>query len=187
LAARICPPDCLGALPLGARQPACTPRSRRRAEEQTRCSSSPREAEMKLLTSELYRRLLTNGRWNNIKVRQDKSPDDFRPVVKLFCPRSAATWLLTELDPQNPEIAFGLCDLGIGTPELGPVSLAEIIALRALSGPPIKSNLRSRQTNPGQDRRPCSRITAARVPSLQPAPRCRLFPTAEGHRAQEST
>jgi hypothetical protein len=71
---------------------------------------------MKLLTSELYRRLLTNGRWNNIKVKQDKSPDDFPPVVKLFCPWSAATWRLTELDPQNPEIAFGLCDLGIGTP-----------------------------------------------------------------------
>jgi hypothetical protein len=34
--------------------------------------------------------------------------------------------LLTELDPEDPEIAFGLCDLGMGSPEIGRVSLAEL-------------------------------------------------------------
>jgi len=38
----------------------------------------------------------------------------------------ASTWLLTELDPEDPEIAFGLCDLGMGSPEIGRVSLAEL-------------------------------------------------------------
>ena len=35
------------------------------------------------------------------------------PVVKLFTPDGAATWLLTELDPEDPDRAFGLCDLGL--------------------------------------------------------------------------
>ena len=48
------------------------------------------------------------------------------PVVKLFvCVGGNATWLLTELDPET-NIAFGLCDLGLGFPELGYVSLTEL-------------------------------------------------------------
>ena len=48
------------------------------------------------------------------------------PVVKLFvCVGGNATWLLSELDPET-NIAFGLCDLGLGFPELGYVSLTEL-------------------------------------------------------------
>ena len=48
------------------------------------------------------------------------------PVVKLFvCVGGNATWLLTELDPET-NIAFGLCDLGLGFPELGYVSITEL-------------------------------------------------------------
>jgi len=36
------------------------------------------------------------------------------------------TWLLSELDSEYPDIAFGLCDLGMGFPELGNVSLSEL-------------------------------------------------------------
>ena len=39
--------------------------------------------------------------------------------MKLFTPDANATWLLTELDPVEPDRAFGLCDLGLGYPELG--------------------------------------------------------------------
>jgi hypothetical protein len=35
--------------------------------------------------------------------------NDPYPVVKLFAPDGAAIWLLTKLDPEDPEIAFGLC------------------------------------------------------------------------------
>jgi hypothetical protein len=87
---------------------------------------------MKLLTKEHLRRLLANGRWNQEKTREDLPEGDFHPVVKLFCPWSGATWLLTELDPDEPDIAFGLCDLALGMPEIGPVRLSE---LAALSGP----------------------------------------------------
>lgn len=50
------------------------------------------------------------------KSKSGEDTADFSPVVKLFCPWSGATWLLTELDPDDPDIAFGLCDLGMGSP-----------------------------------------------------------------------
>ena len=49
----------------------------------------------------------------------DQAEPDFLPVVKLFTPDAGCTWPLPELDPEDPDIAFGLCDLGIGCPELG--------------------------------------------------------------------
>ena len=51
---------------------------------------------------------------------------DHAPVVKLFFPIGAATWLLTGLAPDREDLAFGLCDLGMGSPELGYVSLSEL-------------------------------------------------------------
>ena len=62
------------------------------------------------------------------------------PVVKLFNPVGAATWLLTELVPDSlgdngePDTAFGLCDLGLGSPELGYVSLGELRDWEAFGG-----------------------------------------------------
>lgn len=55
---------------------------------------------------------------------------DPKPVVKLFLPGSGMTWLLTELDPEDPDIAFGLCDLGMGYPELGSVRISELASVR---------------------------------------------------------
>lgn len=55
---------------------------------------------------------------------------DFYPVVKFFMPDGAATWRLSEADPTDPDIAFGLCDLGFGTPELGSVRIGEIASVR---------------------------------------------------------
>jgi hypothetical protein len=63
------------------------------------------------------------------------------PVVKLFTPDAGATWLLAELDPEDHDVAFGLCDLGLGFPELGYVSLAEIAALRGPLGLPVERDL----------------------------------------------
>jgi hypothetical protein len=51
---------------------------------------------------------------------------DHYPVVKLFCIASRAEWLLSEVDPTDRDLAFGLCDLGMGFPELGYVSLDEL-------------------------------------------------------------
>lgn len=84
---------------------------------------------MKLLTHTIRQQLLANGRQQQA-LRGTGREIDFRPVVKLFNPVGGATWLLTELDPDDPDIAFGLCDLGFGTPELGNVSLGEIESVR---------------------------------------------------------
>jgi len=84
---------------------------------------------MKLLTNELRDKLLANGR-EQAKVKGTKAEKDFWPVVKLFYPAGAATWLLTELDPDDPDIAFGLADLGHGFPELGSVRISELESFR---------------------------------------------------------
>lgn len=66
-------------------------------------------------------------------------PDcDHPPVVKLFTPDGSATWLISESDPDDPDRLFGLCDLGLGCPELGYVSLAEITELRGKLGLPVE-------------------------------------------------
>ena len=72
-----------------------------------------------LFTTEQYNQLIENGRIANM----DK---DNVPVVMVTLPFSSCIWLLSELDPDNPDIAFGLCDPGMGFPELGYVSLSEI-------------------------------------------------------------
>ena len=86
-----------------------------------------------LLTAALRRQLLQNGHDSR------RQPDfDPVPVVKLFTPDASATWLLTELNPDNPDLAFGLCDLGLGSPELGYVSLTEIASIRGRLGLPVE-------------------------------------------------
>lgn len=99
---------------------------------------------MKLLTQVHIRRLLANGRWNQTKVNRGLKADDFRPIVKFFYPWGGATWLLTELDPDEPDIAFGLCDLGLGTPELGKVRLSELATLRGPGGLHVERDRRFR-------------------------------------------
>lgn len=54
-----------------------------------------------------------------------------KPIVKFFSPWGSATWLISELDDDG-DTMFGLCDLGLGYPEIGYVSLNE---LRKIKGP----------------------------------------------------
>ena len=89
-----------------------------------------------LMTSGQRTLLLANGA--RAAAGEDIDP---LPVLKLFTPDGSATWLLTELDPDDPDIAFGLCDLGMGYPELGSVSLSEIAAVRGRKGLPIERDL----------------------------------------------
>lgn len=90
----------------------------------------------KLITDAQRAQLLANGR------RTIENEDfDPLPVVKLFTPDASATWLLTEIDPDDEDHAFGLCDLGQGFPELGYVSLAELQSVRGRLGLPIERDL----------------------------------------------
>jgi hypothetical protein len=82
---------------------------------------------MSLIPDDLKKLMLANGKRSGRQERFDPFP-----VVKLFTPWGAATWLLSELDPLDQDIAFGLCDLGMGFPELGSVRLSE---LESVKGP----------------------------------------------------
>jgi hypothetical protein len=76
----------------------------------------------------------------------DGSMEDFSRG--LFCPWSVATWLLTELDPEDPDIAFGLCDLGMGFRELGNVRLSEMADVIGPDGPRIERDRTSSRPKP---------------------------------------
>ncbi|GAA0308386.1 hypothetical protein GCM10009087_17990 [Sphingomonas oligophenolica] len=65
---------------------------------------------------------------------------DPAPLLKLFNPLGAATWLATELDSDGDTL-FGLADLGFGYPELGYFSLSEIAALRLPFGLGIERDI----------------------------------------------
>lgn len=89
---------------------------------------------MKLLTQDIHNQLLRNGRVRRDHTDAGHDEPDFMPVVKLFTPDGAATWLLSELDPDDTDIAFGLCNLGFGTPELGCVRISELKSVRGRLG-----------------------------------------------------
>jgi len=80
-----------------------------------------------LITEEQRTIMLANGR------EYARNPDfDPVPVVKLFDPLGNGTWLLTDLDPDDPDIASGLCDLGMGFPELGSIRITELVSIRTM-------------------------------------------------------
>ena len=71
----------------------------------------------------LIRSRLAAGKRHAANPEGDSRP---RPVVKIFDPTGSATWLIAEMDPGDPDILYGLCDLGMGFPELGYVSRREL-------------------------------------------------------------
>lgn len=89
-----------------------------------------------LITDEERAQLLANGRRS-----VECATFDPIPVVKLFTPDADATWLLTEIDSDNHDHAFGLCDLGQGFPELGYVSVTELQAARGRLGLPVERDV----------------------------------------------
>ncbi len=92
-----------------------------------------------LITDDQRTVLLANG-----KRALEAEDFDPAPVVKLFTPDAGATWLLTEIDPDEPDHAFGLCDLGMGCPELCWLSLAELATVRGRLGLPVERDLHFR-------------------------------------------
>lgn len=77
--------------------------------------------------------LLTRTLLGQLRAHSEESArnpqHDPAPVVKLFSPAGAATWLATE-PLGDGDTLFGLADLGFGCPELGYFSLGEITRLR---------------------------------------------------------
>ena len=88
---------------------------------------------MKLLTKEIRDTLIANGR-EQAPVKGTDAEKDFWPVVKLFFPAGPQTWLLTEIDPDDEDVAWGLCDLGMGCPEFGTVRISELEEFEGVLG-----------------------------------------------------
>ncbi|MDM0117276.1 DUF2958 domain-containing protein [Variovorax sp. J22R133] len=85
-----------------------------------------------LITDDQQAVLRANG--EAARTTRDFDP---APVVKLFTPDAGATWLLGAIDPENPDLAYGLCDTGVGFPEIGWVSLAELRTVRGCMDLPV--------------------------------------------------
>jgi|TARA_R110002020_G_scaffold367566_1_gene579416 hypothetical protein len=84
---------------------------------------------MKLITKEIAKKLSPLG---------DGSVEN-KPYLKLFNPMGSATWLISEFDGED--LMFGLCDLGMGCPELGYVSLSEVKSIKLPLGLGIERDI----------------------------------------------
>lgn len=84
---------------------------------------------MILLPPTIHFALRANDVSRRAAVARGMAEPDPVPVLKLFNPLGAATWLATELD-EDGDVLFGLADLGFACPELGSFSLSEIASVR---------------------------------------------------------
>lgn len=91
---------------------------------------------MKLITKEIERKLRAN---------QELPEKERVPHLKLFNPTGSATWLISEIESGSIEsgnaIFFGLCDLGMGHPELGAVSMQDLTSFKGFLGLGIERDL----------------------------------------------
>lgn len=80
-------------------------------------------------------------------ARQHGEALDPWPVLKLHTLDAGAVWLLTELAVDG-DTAYGLCDAGVGQPELGFVRLSALAAVRGPQGQRIVADpyFRARQS-----------------------------------------
>lgn len=102
---------------------------------------------MILLTPELRALLRANADAYIVAQRDGQTEPDPVPVVKFFNPVGAATWLATEID-EDGDTLFGLADLGVGCPELGSFSLAELTAVRLPFGLSIERDMHFSTAHP---------------------------------------
>ena len=92
---------------------------------------------MKLLTKAIEKKLRANA----------ADPDgNHKPVMKLFNPTGAATWLISEMDENGT--MFGLADLGMGSPEMGYIDFNELAEYRGPMGLGIERDLGFKGTKP---------------------------------------
>ena len=63
------------------------------------------------------------------------------PICKFFNPCGAATWLVFAREANEPDILWGLADLGFGCVEYGTISLSELQGIRLMAGLKIERDL----------------------------------------------
>tara|TARA_B100000035_G_scaffold277317_1_gene255533 strand:+ start:318 stop:650 length:333 start_codon:yes stop_codon:yes gene_type:complete len=77
--------------------------------------------------------LLTKENLRFLDGNMKRPEAERRPMVKFFTPWGRATWLISEYNKDTGEM-FGLCDLGLGYPELGYVTLQDLKQIRGPLG-----------------------------------------------------
>ena len=88
---------------------------------------------MHLITDSIRDQLLAN--WRIGQLAEENGVDhDPKPVVKFFNPVGGAALLITEMVADEPDLLFGLCDLAMGFPEIGYVSLQELESIKLVNG-----------------------------------------------------
>jgi hypothetical protein len=63
------------------------------------------------------------------------------PICKFFNPTGAATWLIFAREAGEPDVLWGLADLGMQCVEYGTISLSELQAFRGRFGLGIERDL----------------------------------------------
>ena len=98
---------------------------------------------MQMFTKEQERRL--TRQWDGYE--RGKS---IEPLVKLFTPDASATWWIAAIKPGDPELMYGMADLGLGVAEWGLIPRSDLESLTGALGLPVE---RDRYWKPG-DRYP---------------------------------
>lgn len=110
---------------------------------------------MSFFNDDERRRLVANAR------RAVAEPDyDPVPVARLFTPDGRAMWLVTELDPDDEDLAYGLCDAGMGLPEIGHFRLSTLAQPTGALGMRVERDRRYR-AEPGLTLAVLDRLAAA--------------------------
>ena len=100
---------------------------------------------LSVFTPQAAQQLAENHK-EQLPLKGTRHERDYHPVCKLFLPWASATWLLTEMDDDG--LAFGLSDLGFGTPELGYISMDEIYAVKGPGGLRVEQDLHWKAKHP---------------------------------------
>ena len=95
---------------------------------------------MKLMTREI------EGSLPPLRATDALPMGDRLCIVKYFTPDGCGTWWAIEGEKQEDGdwLLFGLCDLGMGSPEFGYISLNELKGVRGKMGLPIERDLYTR-------------------------------------------
>lgn len=78
--------------------------------------------------------LMVRGLDSALRRRRKQEPFDFWPYVRIVARWKGASWLIAELDYDNPDRAFGLVDNGNGRAIIGTFSVAWIARQRGPNG-----------------------------------------------------
>lgn len=122
-----------------------------------------------MLDTATLNQLLANGKATAELVNRSGGEEtrDHVPVCLITIEGTGIAWALTEADPEYPDRLFGLCDLGMGFPEIGYVSLWELT--RTLKQVPLKVDTET-LTQPLSFYQRMAQVRGGLVHALQPHP-----------------